>query len=451
MAEPIIMPRQGQSVESCIITEWHKKKGEQIKKGDILFAYETDKASFEEESEHEGILLDIFFDDGDEVPVLTNVGVIGKEGESTDEYKPDKGAGTQDSASKDKELDETTPMEKESEEESAPYQQPDQETVRINDGKISPRAKRLANDKGLDYAQISGSGPEGRIIERDILHALDTTPKITAKAKKAMQEEEYSAPSEGSGLGGNITYSDLSASNNVYAEDHEVMPLSNIRKRIAKAMHASLQNSAQLTHHMSADARNILRLRKIAKKKSEEGYAYNITLNDMVCYAVIRALLKHPEANVHLIGDSMRQFKKIHLGLAVDTERGLMVPAIKNADDLSLTGLSSQLKAVVEACRKGNIDPDLLSGEAATFTVSNLGNYGVEMFTPVLNLPQAGILGVNTIIQRPAPLNDGSFGFVPYMGLSLTYDHRALDGGPATKLLAAIKTEIENFDITTLD
>ena len=132
--------------------------------------------------------------------------------------------------------------------------------------------------------------------------------------------------------------------------------------------------------------------------------------------------------------------------MAVDTERGLMVPALRNADDLSLPGLSSQLSQLAVACRGGSIDPDLLQPNAASFTISNLGAYGVEMFTPVINLPQAGILGVNTIVQRPAPLEGGAFGFVPYMGLSLTYDHRALDGGPATLFLAGIKNEIENFD-----
>jgi pyruvate dehydrogenase E2 component (dihydrolipoamide acetyltransferase) len=137
----------------------------------------------------------------------------------------------------------------------------------------------------------------------------------------------------------------------------------------------------------------------------------------------------------------------VHLGLAVDTDRGLMVPVIKNADDLSITGLSNQFKEVAESCRQGSIDPELLSSEAASFTVSNLGNYGVEMFTPVINLPQVAILGVNTIVPRPADLGGGAYGFVPYMGLSLTYDHQALDGGLATRFLKQIAIEIENLTI----
>ncbi len=195
-------------------------------------------------------------------------------------------------------------------------------------------------------------------------------------------------------------------------------PLSNVRKLIAKAMHSSLQNSAQLTHHMSADVRNLLE----ARRKIKEGLArgtekQDITLNDMICWCVIRALLKFPEANSHFLGDRIKTFNKVHLGIAVDTPRGLMVPAVKNADDMDLVKLSQELKSVAESCKKGNINPELIQSTAASFTVSNLGNYGVEMFTPVINLPQAAILGVCTIINRPADLGNNIFGFVPYIGL----------------------------------
>lgn len=231
-------------------------------------------------------------------------------------------------------------------------------------------------------------------------------------------------------------------------DDFEVKSIPNIRKLIANAMHQSLQNSAQLTHHMSADARQVMKLRKKFKAQLEAGeIKQNVTINDLVCYAVIRALEKYPQANTHFLGDKMRWFKKVHLGLAVDTERGLMVPASKNADDLSITGLSSQLKQLSTAARAGNVNPDLLSPAAATFTVSNLGNYGVEMFTPVINLPQTAILGVCTIVPRPKELEDGVYGFVPMMGLSLTYDHQALDGGEATLFLAEIKNQIENLQV----
>ncbi|MDX2432369.1 MAG: 2-oxo acid dehydrogenase subunit E2, partial [Bacteroides sp.] len=199
------------------------------------------------------------------------------------------------------------------------------------------------------------------------------------------------------------------------------------------------------------NASNMLQLRKEVKRRVKEGSVPNITLNDLVVYAVIRALKVSPEANAQFLDGKIRQFKKVNMGLAVDTERGLLVPALLNADDYSLSGLSSQLKEVVDAARGGNISPDLLAPEMASFTISNLGNYGVEMFTPVINLPQVAILGVNTIIQRPINMPDGSLAFQPFIGLSLTYDHRAIDGGPATKFLAEIKSQIEQLSAELLN
>ena len=158
-------------------------------------------------------------------------------------------------------------------------------------------------------------------------------------------------------------------------------------------------------------------------------------------------LKQHPDINGHFNGTEIKEFKTVHLGIAVDTPRGLMVPAIKNADRMTLEQLSTAIKKRSEECRQGGISPDLLSPEAATFTVSNLGVYGIEMFTPVLNIPQIGIIGVNTIIQRPADVGGGIIGFIPFIGISLTYDHRAIDGAPASRFLQTVKKEIETFSL----
>lgn len=439
MAVPVIMPRQGQSVETCIIGEWYKQVGEEVKAGEVLFSYETDKASFEEEAKEDGELLAIFFEAGDEVPVLTNVAVLGKKGEAFDELRP---GGQAAPAS----TETTAPVV-----EAAPA--PEKKEVVLvgqqeGNVKISPRAKVMAEKMGVPFEQIQGSGPHGRIIAQDVENAAQSLPKMTPLAQEKAKSENLAPAKETTGLGGRASAADLISYNPVYGDDFEVKKLTNIRKLIAKAMHQSLQNSAQLTHHMSADARKIMALRKQFKKKLESGeIQQNITINDLVCFAVVKALKKFPQVNTHFIGDSMRWFKKVHLGLAVDTERGLMVPAVKNADDLSIEGLSSQLASVAGAARKGNVDPELLKPEAASFTVSNLGNYGVEMFTPVINLPQTAILGVCTIVPRPKDLGDGVYGFVPMMGLSLTYDHQALDGGEATLFLKEIKDQIENLSI----
>lgn len=447
MATVIIMPKQGQSVESCILTEMKKKKGDTVAVGDILFSYETDKASFEEEAKVAGTVLDVFFDDGDEIPVLTNVMVIGNEGESTEEFRPGTDSGAAAPA-----VAETT-----STAAATPTAAPTATTeptvaaakpaTAEGTSPVSPRARVLAAKEAIDASALQGSGPHGRVIERDVRAAMAATPKLTPLAKAIAKETGAAAPETGSGLAGMVKGADMGAlKNSVYASDSEIKPLSNMRKLIAKAMYASLQNSAQLTHHLSADARGILALRKKVKKAVENGYPTNITLNDMVCMAVIRALKKFPQVNAHFLGDSVRLFSKVHLGLAVDTERGLMVPVVKNADDLSIQGLANQLKEVANACKKGSIDPDLLSSEAASFTVSNLGNYGVEIFTPVINLPQVAILGVNTIVPRPKDIGGGVYAFVPHIGLSLTYDHRALDGGEATRFVKEIANEIEALD-----
>jgi pyruvate dehydrogenase E2 component (dihydrolipoamide acetyltransferase) len=447
MAVVVIMPKQGQSVESCIITEIKKKKGDTVSKGDILFSYETDKASFEEESPVDGVVLECFYKDGDEVPVLLNMMVIGQPGENYAALLGDTAPASP----------EATPVVAPVAAAASPVAvqavaalaSSPAAAAKTSETFVSPRAKKLAVQEVIDATALVGSGPKGRVIEKDVQAALENRPKLTPLAKKVAAEEGIQPQAAGTGLAGTAKAADLLPPvNAVYGVDYEDKKLSNMRKIIAKSMHASLQNSAQLTHHLGADARRMMELRKKVKKAMEAGtLTTNITLNDMVCFAVIKALKKFPNVNSHFLGESMRLFNKVHLGLAVDTDRGLMVPAVRNADDLSIIGLANQLKEVASACRKGGIEPELLSSEAATFTVSNLGNYGVEMFTPVINLPQAAILGVNTIVPRPKDLGDGVYAFVPYIGLSLTYDHRALDGGEATRFVKQIATEIENLEL----
>ncbi len=447
MATPVVMPRQGQSVESCIITRWHKNKGDKVVAGDILFSYETDKAAFEEEAKTGGILLDIFFEAGDEVPVLVTVAVIGEAGEDYGELVPGPdGAKAKDddrqpgpaseveTGSADDAPGETaegvsakgvTPESKTAEgktEESEPAEKvyakgaEDAGAGGAVSGagklRISPLARKLAGELGVPPEKLHGTGPGGRIIGRDV--------------KRAEAEGPSHAQAGGAG------YRDVK--------------LSNMRRIIAGRMEQSLQNSAQLTHHMSADARKMLAWRKEIKQNSDKSATNDITINDMVCFAVVRALKKHPYMNAHYLGDKIRIFNKVHLGIAVDTERGLMVPAVRDAGDMNAGGLAGRIRELAGECRKGNVDPTLLASESATFTVTNLGAYGVEMFTPVLNLPQAGILGVNTITYRPADVGEGVIGFIPVIGLSLTYDHRAVDGAPASAFLACVKKEIETID-----
>ena len=459
------MPKQGQSVESCIVSEFKKKPGDQVAVGDILFGYETDKATFEEEAKVAGTVLAVFFKDGDEIPVLTNVMVIGEPGESFAEFAPNAGSPAAPAAAASEGTAAGTPVPPETVSQSSTP--PSQEAgslplmmprvAQVSEGTgapASPRARKIAAEKGVDTSRVAGTGPYGRIIARDVEAAAAAQGTLTGLAKARMADGGLASPGTGSGLNGAVKGADLK----VWKANHtdiagegaefEVVKMSNMRKLIAKSMYNSLQNSAQLTHMLGADARKVQALRKKAKKAFEEGKVdVNITINDFVCYAVIKALQQFPNLNSHCLGDAMRLFKSVNLGLAVDTERGLMVPAVPHADELNIIGLAKNLKKVAEDSKKGSINPDLLSPEAASFTVSNLGGFGVEWFTPIINVPQSAILGVGTIVPRPKDLGGGVVAFVPYMGLSLTYDHRAIDGGEATRFLKQVATEIENLDV----
>ncbi|MFS8500640.1 MAG: dihydrolipoamide acetyltransferase family protein [Caldicoprobacter sp.] len=450
MATPVIMPRQGQTVESCIITKWHKKKGDKVKVGDLLFSYETDKAAFDEEAKVEGTLLEIYFDEGDDVPVLATVCVIGQEGEDISEFLPSDASAEEEVVSEGQQS--VAESQGGTDIESGAVV-PEGDSI-----KISPRARNLAERVGVDYRQATPTGPHGRIIERDIRQLMDKGQLVTPAAR-----EQYMGTDGmligGTGIGGRVTTADLeSVKGQAHYEvpqlpvqgvkageaDYEEVKLSNIRKVIANAMHQSLANTAQLTIHISFDATEILAFRNKVKEYGERLGLANITLNDIILYAVSRTLLKHKALNAHFLGDKMLLFNHVHLGVAVDTERGLMVPTIYNADTKSLDEISREAKELVEACRKGSINPDYLKG--GTFTVTNLGSLGVEFFTPILNPPQTGILGVNTIVQRVKEV-DGKIITYPSMGLSLTFDHRAVDGAPAARFLQDLKTNLENFSV----
>lgn len=438
MATPVMMPRQGQSVESCLFSTWHVSKGAEVKKGDLLFSYETDKAAFDGESPADGTLLETFAAPGDVIPVLENIAVIGIPGDNIDEFRPG-GVSTEE----DENIHKDTAggkIEEAGVKSSAAAMKPDD---RI---RISPRARKTAAELKVPPGGIPASGPEGRILQRDILKKAAGMAKATPLARSIAYSERIDLPVEGSGQRGKITSADLKGNRASRTDaDYEEKPLSNVRRIIAQKMHESLRTTAQLTLHASADARKIMELRKRYKSESEISGSANVTLNDLVCFAVIKALANHPGMNAHFTGDAIRIFKSVHLGFAVDTTRGLVVPTVRNADRLDLMTLSVTLKELAARSQAGDIDPGLLTG--ATFTVTNLGALGVEMFTPVLNPPQVGILGINTIRYEPADIGDGVIGFIPKIGLSLTFDHRAVDGAPAALFLRETINMISEFNI----
>ncbi len=413
MAKAVIMPKAGITVESCIIGKWLKNVGDTVNVGDILFTYETDKASFECESTESGEILALFFNDGDEVPCFTNVCAVGSKGEDYSDLVPG-GAAPAAAPAEEK---------KEEEKKAEVKQEAVIEKTASEDGavRISPRAKALAETAGVDYKYAEATGPKGRIIERDVRKLMETGVPVVEEVKVDAAPAAAAAP----------------------APEFEDVKFTGIRKVIAKSMMNSLQSMAQLTNHHSFDATSIQAFRK--ECKAAGGDVGGITLGDMVLYAVSRTLLNWKDLNANVIGDdTIRYFKHVNLGVAVDTPRGLMVPTIFNADQKSLLEISKEVKALAEAARTGAISPDLLSG--GSFTVSNLGATGVEMFTPVINPPQTAILGVCGITQRVREAN-GQLSVYPAMGLSLTYDHRVVDGSPASKFVSELCKNLEKFTL----
>lgn len=417
MAKLVIMPRQGQSVESCVITEWQKKKGDKVAVGDVLFSYETDKSSFDEKADTEGTILEIFAADGDDVPCLEPVCIIGNEGEDISDLMPKAEAQSA-----------PAPEEKKAEVKAAPAASTATEETKIEGRmRISPRARHLAERTDADLSKAVPTGPMGRIIERDVNALLDAGLLVGAN-ETAVEAKAEAAPA----VEETVEYVD------------EKLP--NIRKVIAKSMHASLSDMAQLTMMASFDATQLLAYRAMCKANAEKLGLSNITLNDMILFAVARTVKNHRALNAHYLDgeDKMRFFTNVHLGIAVDTEKGLIVPTVKNADKLSLNELSKAAKALTTDARNGTLAPDKMKG--ASFTVSNVGAQGVEYFTPVVNPPQTGILGVGTITRRVKRVADKDV-FYDSMGLSLTFDHRALDGAPAAKFLKELCANLENFNL----
>lgn len=408
MANVVIMPKVGITVTDCILTTWYKKVGDTVEKGEPLFSYETDKASIDEESEFSGTILDLFYEEGDVVECLADVCVIGEPGEK---YERPAGAAPAAAAAPEAPAAEAAP---------APAAAPAAAAApkaEANGAPISPRARTFAKQLGVETDGIAPTGPEGRVIARDVIAAAEAG---TAKKAEAPAAAVAEAPKSGG-------YTDKKQSN--------------VRKVIARAMSTSLSTIPQLTLNTSFDATAVLALRKKFKECTFTDEFAGITLNDMMIHAVSKVLPAFPELNAHLLDDTLRVFDDVNVGCAVDTDRGLLVPAVVAADKMSLLEVSQNLKTVVAAAKQGNINPDLLN--CGTFTVSNLGSFGIESFTPVINPPQTGILGVDGITYRMKK-NGETY---PAMGLSLTFDHRAIDGAPAARFLKALVNYLENFDM----
>ncbi len=493
MANVVTMPRQGNTVESCVLVGWRVAEGARVAASDIICEVETDKAVFEVPAGFDGVLLKLLAGEGDDVPVLAPIAVIGEKGEdwsaAVSGGLAETGAGGGE-ASRPSETgtaaQSSTPSTAGGRAVSATSSPGAFAAGAAVGGTlagaaaapgVSPRARALAAAEAVEASTLPGSGPGGRVIERDVRAALDARAPLGAAARAAIAAGGASGavvPTEGTGIGGRVRLADMGAGPAIGALAPAVslvqsgsraasvpafapltfdfpgplseLPIKGIRKVIAERMHDSLATTAQYTLHATAPATRLQALRARLKASPEALGLSKVTVGDLVLFAVSRVLGDHPMCNAHKLGDTVRVFERVHLGLAVDTPRGLMVPVLRNADLLSLAEISREAKRLASACIEGRISPDELSG--STFTVSNLGGFGVDYFTPVINAPEVCVLGVGAILPRPTEGADGVVGFVPGIALSLTSDHQVVDGAPGARFLKDIGAAIADIDLT---
>jgi pyruvate dehydrogenase E2 component (dihydrolipoamide acetyltransferase) len=383
MATPVVIPKQGETVEACVIVQWLKDVGEPVAAGEPICEVETDKAVFDVVSPTAGTLLARYFAAGDEVAVHQAIAAVGHPSEPVPDPTP-------------LAAEATSPTPAVATEPSAPAASPVAASASAgNTPGISPRAARLAAVSGLDVSTLAGgSGPGGRIIERDVREAVGPRP------------------------GG----------------------LTGVRRVIAARMSAAATTTAPVTIHGWASAAALIDLRRGFRSAAGR----RPTITDLVMWVVSRTLPEHPDLNATFDGETHSRHDTIDLGVAVDTPRGLLVPVVRDTARHTLPGLAAESARLVEACRDGTILPDDLQG--GTFTVTNLGGFGIEHFTPILNLPQVAILGVGSIQLRTVADEEGTPVAVPHLALSLTVDHRVVDGAPAARFLQAVATGLAGVD-----
>lgn len=444
MATIVVMPQLGNSVESCIIVEWMIAEGDTVSVDQTLASIETDKSTMEVPSTAEGTVLKLLWEEGDEVPVKDPLIIVGEPGEDISGLVPGGDAAPAEA---------DAPAEQAAAPEAAA---PAFATERAT-GAVSPRARALAASNGVDASAIAeGSGPHGRVIERDVAAAIAAGPVLTSAARAAGV-----SAAEGTGIGGRVSVADAGRAPEAapaavaapaaaadFPGASTSAPLKGVRKVVAKRMMESLTSTAQLTLNTTANAAGILAMRKKVKNADEALGLNKITLNDLVCFAVSRTLLKYPAFNAHLEDGVLTEFEQVHLGFACDTPRGLLVPVIRSAQALGLKAFSDEAKRLAGGAIDGSLSPEFLSG--GTFTVSNIGSFGIETFTPVINLPQTAILGVGAITPRPTVAADGSIGVEQRLNLSLTIDHQVIDGADGARFLRDLVAAIENIDVTVL-
>jgi pyruvate dehydrogenase E2 component (dihydrolipoamide acetyltransferase) len=456
MITEVILPKLGQTMDEGAIVEWAKQEGDPVKRGEVLFTVESDKAVLEVEAMARGFLRKILVPAGETVSVLTVVALITREAD-----EPIEGYGGTVSS--------------QAEAAVAQIQEPIPDgvqeaqlrpTVERPAGRIfaSPRARKAAREKAIDLAEVRGGGPNGRIVEQDVLdHAATAAVAPTARPRAtpvAVRTAEALGVDlgtvEASVPGERVTKADVLSTARVSpAAEAEIpvtgpeapvaehVPMSGVRRIIAERMAASHDQAADVTLVTEVDATDFVHTREQLKVSVAEEWGFAPGYNDLLGLIAARALREFPYMSARLSedGETIERLPAVNLGMAVDTERGLLVPVIRNADQKGLRAFGTEMRELVERAREGRSLPDDLSG--GTFTITNLGMYDVDAFTPIINLPEAAILGVGRI-QPKAVVKDGEIVARKMWTLSLAFDHRLVDGAPAARFLQRIKQLIEN-------
>lgn len=452
MAQYLILPRLGQTMQRGKITRWLVKEGDLISEGQEIFELESDKLANTETSSCSGMLRKILVPEGVEIPILTHVAIVAEAGEDISAMVEESGA-----APEMKDAEKTAEKAKET---------PTENTAPAKRIAASPRAKKIAKENGIDLALITGKGPGGRITEEDVENYLKAQKASVPEPapgpeKEASTEEKVKATplarKAAASLGINldrfrkadrIVGEDLlallndamsGASGIQYTEEPSAVekPMSGMRKAIASNMIRSVQTSPMVTYTVSVEMTNLKNFREQLKANG-----LKISYTDILVKFVSRALKDYPILNSSVEGDSIIYKNYINMGVAVALEGGLIVPNIKNADKKGLAEISATLKDLADKARNGGLTMDDYTG--GTFTITNLGMYGMESFTPIINQPEVAILGVNSMTDRPIFDEQGTLVRKTFLPLSLTADHRAVDGAVAAQFLHRLKVLLEN-------
>ncbi len=446
MATKIIMPQGGQHVEEGRVVKWLKAEGDTVKKGEPVCEVETEKVVLEVESPADGVLLKIVVPAGEKVAVFATIGIVGAPGEQVDLSK----FGSEEKEEKGVDISEIRKR-------LAAKEAGGEAGV-----KASGRAKKLAAEKGIDLAAVQGTGPGGRIVEEDVLRAAEEMAKapdevmvgkvrISPVAKKIAEDKGLDVASiQGTGPMGRIMKEDVLRAMEekgkkkepvpgALKQVKETIPIRGVRQVIFDRMHQSLQQSAQLTLTMEVNAAELGRFRKtLVDGLKDQGT--RISYNAILVKVIARALEDHPKMNSSVVKDEIWLWDSVNVGVAVDAEQGLIVPVVRDANKKDLVAIQKDIDDKVERAKSKKLVPDDLQG--GTFTLTGLGFLDIEAFTPILNPPEVGILGVGKIIEKPV-VENGQITVGQRMMLSLTFDHRIIDGADGARFLKTLKSYIE--------